>query len=372
MILVCRKLRFVSSRFCKWRFEKCEERRNQSCHGAGSSHFSSSPSRDICSRSIPPSDPLGIDVTLPMSKRWRRRESYLTKLWKKQYLRLKDNFSTNNIDPLSALKKDEKKSWQSLWSSNDWDSSSNRISTRIWKLTKRRVVRRLVYARLVICRSRDRRCPWTQAGTGHVQIGCDQESYDLHGWQSWKEQIESYPSAYPTRPSFISIHSVVDVSINMLSFRQNYSTSLIPKWPFRNLTRLVVSVQNARSLWHLSKETIMSNEDDVLLSEWTHWRYRHWYSSSFLSRYEYSNDLTISNNILAKCKILGRVEWRHIEFFCIVNWSVDIELRRHKIVHLNRIICRSRPSCNESLSITRHLRSVGVSIWDTLRIPRSA
>ena len=239
MILVCRKLRFVSSRFCKWRFEKCEERRNQSCHGAGSSHFSSSPSRDICSRSIPPSDPLGIDVTLPMSKRWRRRESYLTKLWKKQYLRLKDNFSTNNIDPLSALKKDEKKSWQSLWSSNDWDSSSNRISTRIWKLTKRRVVRRLVYARLVICRSRDRRCPWTQAGTGHVQIGCDQESCDLHGWQSWKEQIESYPSAYPTRPSFISIHSVVDVSINMLSFRQNYSTSLIPKWPFRNLTRSI-------------------------------------------------------------------------------------------------------------------------------------
>ena len=116
----------------------------------------------------------------------------------------------------------------------------------------------------------------------------------------------------------------------------------------------------------------MSNEDDVFLSEWTHWRYRHWYSSSFLSRYEYSNDLTISNNILAKCKILGRVAWRHIELFCIVNWSVDIELRRHKIVHLYRNICRSRPSCNESLSITRHLRSVSVSIWDTLRIPRSA
>ena len=135
---------------------------------------------------------------------------------------------------------------------------------------------------------------------------------------------------------------------------------------------LTIPVQNTRSLWDVSKEMIMSNEDDVFLSECTHWRYRQWYSSSFLSRYEYSNDLTISNNILAKCKILGRVEWRHIEFFCIVNWSVDIELRRDKIVYVNRIICRSRSSCNESLSITRHLRSVRVSIWYTLRIPRSA
>ena len=108
-ILECRILRFVSSPFSQCWFERRQERRNLSCHGAGSSHFSSSPLTDICSRSIPPGDLLGIDVILPMSKRWRRGESYLAKLGQKQHLRLQDNFSTNNIDPLRALKKRQEK-----------------------------------------------------------------------------------------------------------------------------------------------------------------------------------------------------------------------------------------------------------------------
>ena len=88
-------------------------------------------------------------------------------------------------------------------------------------------------------------------------------------------------------------------------------------------------------------------------------RWRSWYPSRSSHVSLISNDSTSS-------------DYHYVSTRRTVNWSVDIKLRRDNTVYLYRNICRSRPSCNESLSITRHLRSVSVSIRDTLRIWRSA